>query len=132
MTLSFDAGVAFVVAKGICAGSSVPRSVQEKWRFLYEKLAHIAALILFATLVLILPLVLLTDSGCIYGSSQALRSNISLAVVLIASLELLMLFLADYCLESASIRYSVVLVLVGLCVALPFTLVFVRCGIVTP
>jgi hypothetical protein len=129
MTLPFDAGVAFVGAKGICAGTSVPKYVQEKWRFLYEELAHISAIILFVTLVFILPLVLLSDSGCVYGSSQALRSIISLAVVLIAGLEILLLFLADYCLESASIRFSVVLVLVGLCVALPFALVFVRCGI---
>lgn len=104
--------------------------MQEKWRFLYVELAHIAAIVLFATLVLILPLVLLTDSGCIYGSSQALRSIVSLAVVLIAGLVILLLFLADYCLESVSIRYSVVLVLIGLCVALPFTLVFGRCGLI--
>lgn len=130
MTLSFDAGFAFIGAKGICAGSSVPKSVQEKWRFLYEELAHISAIILFVTLAFILPLVLLSDSGCIYGSSQALRSTISLAVVLIAGLELLLLFLADCCLESVNIRYSVVLVLIGLCVALAFTMVFGRCGLI--
>jgi len=130
MTLSFDAGCAFIGAKGICAGSSVPKSVQEKWRFLYERLARIAALILFATLVLILPLVLLTDSRCIYGSSQALRSIISSAVVLIAGLEILLLLLAGYCLESVRTRFSALLVFIGLCVGLPFALIFGPCGLI--
>lgn len=130
MTLSFDAGVAFIVAKGICAGSSVPKSVQEKWRFLYEELARIAAIILFAALVLIFPLVLLADSRCTYGSSQALTSTILSAVVLMAGFETLLLLSASYCLESVRIRFSVVLVFIGLCVALAFTLVFGRCGII--
>ncbi len=130
MTLPFDAGFTFNGAKGICAGSSVPKSVQEKWRFLYEQLARTAAIILFATLVLILPLVLLTDSHCIYSSSQALRSIISSAVVLIAGLEILLLLLAGYYLESVRIRFSVVLVFIGLCVALAFVLVFGQCGLI--
>lgn len=129
MTLSFDAGCTFIGAKRICAGSSLPKSVEERWRFLYEELARIAAIILFLTLVLVLPFVLLTDDLWVHGCS-ALRSMVSLVVVLIAAIEVLLLYLACYYLESVRIRFSVVLVFIGLCVALPFALIFGPCGLI--
>jgi len=129
MTLPLDAGCPFIGAKGICAGSSLPKSVEEKWRFLYEELARFAAIISFLALVLILPLVLLTDDLWVHGCS-ALRSMVSLAVVLIAAFEVLLLYLACYYLESVRTRFSVLLVFIGLCVGLPFALIFGPCGLI--
>ena len=103
--------------------------MEEKRRFLYEELARFAAIISFLVLVLVLPLVLLTDDLWVHGCS-ALRFMVSMAVVLIAAFEVLLLYLACYYLESVRTRFSVLLVFIGLCVGLPFALIFGPCGLI--
>ena len=131
MTLSFDAGFAFIVAKGICGRRMVPKSMERKWRAHFEWLARLASLILFLTAVIILPLILLTDSRCTYANYQALRSIITSAVVTMAGLEVLALLMASYYLRSMRIRFFAASAFFSLCVALVFALVFGRCGFIT-
>ncbi len=128
MTLPFDAGFAFNVGKGICGRRIVPKPMERKWRVHFEGLARLASLILFLTAVLILPLILLLDSHCMYANYQSLRSIITSAVVTMAGLEVLALLMASYYLRSVRIRFFAASAFFSLCVALVFALVFGRCA----
>ncbi len=105
--------------------------MERKWRAHFEGVARLASLILFLTAVVILPLMLLLDSNCIYASHQALRSIITSAVVTMAGLEVLALLMASYYLRSMRIRFFAASAFFSLCVALVFALVFGRCGFIT-
>ncbi|MEE9490343.1 MAG: hypothetical protein V3V91_07890 [Thermoplasmata archaeon] len=106
----------------------VPKPMERKWRAHFEGLARLASLILFLTAVIILPLILISDSHCMHANYQALRSIITSAVVTMAGLEVLALLMASYYLRSVRIRFFAASAFFSLCVALVFALVFGRCA----